>query len=338
MKISNEVKVGILAVVSIIIFIIGFSFLKGKSLFKQTPNIFAVFPDIGTLERSNMVKINGLPIGTVFDLVPSDKEVNSIIVELHLTSDVNIPRNSVATIDATLLASPYITIAMGDAKAYLKPGDTIATRLDEGLMGSLKTQIAPTITRVNETLDSLKLTVGNLNSIFDPNTNTNLRTMIAHLTITSAHLQRMLNAETGALAHTINNLNSVTENLAKNNEAVGRSIRNVELTTSHLANARISETVAALEGTINELRGTAAELKNTTNRINSKEGSLGLLLNDKKLYEQINRAALSAEILMDDMRLHPKRYVNFSLFGGRGTPEPITSPSYKDTTAVKLNE
>ncbi|MFN2458547.1 MAG: MlaD family protein [Chitinophagaceae bacterium] len=331
MKISNEAKVGILAIVAILILVIGFNFLKGKSLFKETPTIYAVFSDLGALEKSNMVKINGLPIGTVYQFKPVNDLVDSIIVEIHLTRDVSIPTNSIAIIDATVLQSSYITIEKGTANTYLQSGDTISTKLVPGLMGNIKTQLAPTVTRVNETLDSLKITLGNLNSIFDPNTNNNLRTMITNLTITSAHLQRLLNAETGALAHTISNLNSVTDNLAKNNEAVGQSIRNVEITTANLANARIQETVAAIEGTINELKGTTAELKNSVNRINSKDGSLGLLLNDRKFYDQLNRAALSAEILMDDMRLHPKRYVNISVFGGKGSPSPITSPAIKDT-------
>jgi phospholipid/cholesterol/gamma-HCH transport system substrate-binding protein len=126
-------------------------------------------------------------------------------------------------------------------------------------------------------------------------------------------------------------MNAVTGNLARNNDAITSSIRNVELTTSNLANARIQETVAALEGTIGELRTTAGELKNSINRINSKDGTLGLLMNDRQLYDQFSKAALGLEILLDDVRLHPKRYVNISVFGGKSSSEPITSPAVKDT-------
>ena len=128
-------------------------------------------------------------------------------------------------------------------------------------------------------------------------------------------------------------MNSVTANLARNNDAITSSIRNVELTTSNLANARIQETVAALEGTIGELRSTAGELKNSINRINSKDGTLGLLMNDRKLYDQFSKAALGLEILLDDVRVHPKRYVNISVFGGKNSSEPLTSPAVKDTVA-----
>lgn len=333
MKISNEAKVALLAIAAILVLIFGFNFLKGKQVFGKAPTIYAIFPNIGTLEKSNQVKINGLPIGTVYNFAPTDKEVNSILVEIHLSRDINIPKNSVAYIDGGLggLGAAYINIAKGESNAYLQSGDTISTRLEAGLMQDLKTQLSPTITRVNETLDTLRLAVGNISSIFDPATNNNLQTLIARLTISSASLQELLNAQSGALAQSLNNLNAVTGNLAKNNDAISSSIRNVEVTTSNLANARIQETVAALEGTITELKSSAAGLRTSIDRINSNDGTLGALMNDRKLYEQLNRAALGLEILLDDVRLHPKRYVNISVFGGKSTPAPLTSPALKDT-------
>jgi phospholipid/cholesterol/gamma-HCH transport system substrate-binding protein len=331
MKISNEAKVGVLAIAAILVLVLGFNFLKGKSLFKKQPTLYAHFDKIGSLEKSNMVKINGLPVGTVYNFTPADKEVNGIIVEIHLTRDIDIPRNSVAFIDGALVGASFVNIAKGDANAYLKSGDTINTKLELGLMEDLKTQLAPTITRVNQTLDSMKIAIGGVNSIFDPATNNNLQTIVARLTISSAHLQELLNAQTGALAQSLNNMNSVTGNLAKNNDAITSSIRNVEVTTSNLANARIQETVAALESTITELKSSAAGLRSSVDKINSNDGTLGALMNDRKLYEQMNRAALGLEILLDDVRLHPKRYVNISVFGGKSKGDAITSPAIKDT-------
>lgn len=334
MKISNEVKVGLLAIAAILVLILGFNFLKGKTLFGKAPTIYAVFNNLGSLEKSNQVRINGLPVGTVFDFTPIDKEVNGILVEIHLTREINIPKNSIAFVDGSPLGASFITIQKGDANIYLKPGDTVSTRLSNGLLGDLKTQLAPTITRVNETLDSMKMAIGGINSIFDPSTTNNLQTLIARLTITSASLQELMNAQTGALAQSLGNLNSVTANLAKNNDAISSSIRNVEVTTSNLANARIQETVAALEGTITELKSSAAGLRGAVDKINSNDGTLGALMNDRKLYEQFNRVALSMEILLDDVRLHPKRYVNISVFGNKAKPDALTSPAIKDTLVV----
>lgn len=331
MTLSNETKVGILALVAIVVLVLGFNFLKGKSVFSKPPVLYATFTNIGSLEKSNQVKINGLAVGSVYDIKQADKEVNNIIVAIRLTRDIEIPRNSVAFIDAGLLNSSFINIEKGDQHVYLKSGDTINTRLDKGLLGSIQTQVAPTLSRVNETLDSLKLILGSINTVFDPNTKGNLQAVIANLAGSSAQLQQLLNAQTGLLAQSLSNINTVTGNLAKNNDAITSSIRNIEVTTTKLANANI-------EGTISALQATIGELKNTIANLNSKNGSLGLLMNDRELYDKLNKmsdrlnqAALSAEITLDDLRVHPKRYVNISVFGSKTKSQPLTSPAIKDT-------
>jgi phospholipid/cholesterol/gamma-HCH transport system substrate-binding protein len=331
MKLSNETKVGILAIAAIVVLVLGFNFLKGQNVFSKPPVLYAVFTNVGSLDKSNQVKINGLPVGSVYNIKQADAEVNNIVVEIHLTRDIKIPKNSIAFIDAGLLNSSFVNIEKGDTHVYLKSGDTILTRLDKGIFGSIQTQVAPTLTRVNQTLDSLKIILGSLNSVFDPNTKNNLQSVIAHLAVSSANLEQLMNAQTGALAQSLGNLNAVTGNLAKNNDAISSSIRNVEVTTSKLANANIEGTIAALQSTI-------GELKNTIAGFNSKNGSLGLLMNDRQLYDKLNKvtdrlnsAALSAEITLDDLRMHPKRYVNISMFGGKNKGEPLTSPAIKDT-------
>ena len=331
MKLSNETKVGILAIAAIVVLVLGFNFLKGQNIFSKPPVLYAVFSNVGGLEKSNQVKINGLPVGSVYDIKQADKEVNNIVVEIHLTRDIEIPKNSIAFIDAGLLNSSLISIEKGNQHVYLKSGDTISTRLDQGLLGSIQTQVAPTLARVNETLDSLKIILGSINSVFDPSTKNNLQDVIAHMAVSSANLQQLLNAQTGLLAQSLANINSLTANLAKNNDAISSSIRNVEVTTSKLANANIEGTIAALQSAV-------GELKNAISGFNSKNGSLGLLMHDRTLYDKLNKvadrlnsAALSAEITMDDLRLHPKRYVNISVFGGKTKVEPLTSPAIKDT-------
>jgi phospholipid/cholesterol/gamma-HCH transport system substrate-binding protein len=336
MKLSNETKVGLLAIVAIVVLVLGFNFLKGKNIFSKPPTLYAKFADIGSLEKSNMVKINGLSVGTVYNVIQADKEVDNIVVEIHLTRDVLIPKNSIAFIDGSVLGSAYINIdkPAAPAKTYLESGDTISTRLEPSLMSNIQSQLAPTITRVNETLDSLKIAIGGLNNIFDPHTKNNLQDLIANLTVSSAQLQQLLNAQSGMLAKSLANVNEITGNLARNNEAITSSIRNVETATSKFAKVDI-------EGTMTSLQGTVTELRNTIANLNSKNGSIGLLMNDRELYDRLNRVserlnstALSAEITLDDLRLHPKRYVNFSVFGSKNKGQPLSSPLVKDTIPV----
>lgn len=337
MKFTNEVKVGLLAIGAIVILIIGFNFLKGSQVFSKPFTLYAKFPDIGSLERSNQVKINGLPVGTVYSLTPADQEVDTIIVEIHLNKNISIPKGSFAFIDGSVLGSAFINVEKTELNAYLQSGDTISTHAEQSLVASLQAQVAPTLTRLNQTFDSLKVTIGGVNSLFDAGSKDNMRALLANLTVTSQELAQLLDVQSGALSQSLGNVNAITGNFAKNNDAISSSIRNVEVTTSRLANANIEGLVSALQATINEL-------KSTVSQFNNNNGSLGLLLNDRKLYDnletsvsRLNQTLLSSEILFDDIRVHPKRYLNFTVFGGRKGAEPISSPAPKDTIPTPVS-
>lgn len=332
MKLTNETKVGLLAITAIILLIIGFNFLKGQQIFSRPFVLYAKFTDIGSLEKSNQVKINGLPVGTVYDYRPADAEVNAILVEIHMDKKVKVPANSVAVIDGSILGSAFINMIKGDANAHYESGDTVKTRIDPSLMSDLKAQIAPTLLRLNETFDSLKITIGALNDVFDPNTKNNLRSIIANLNISSGQLSQLLNAQTGVIARSFENVEAVTGNLARNNDVINHSLANVQTISDKLAAMNVQQLVDTLQLAVNQM-------KSTINNLNSKNGTLGLLMNDRQVYDnlndvstRLNSAALSMEILLDDVRVHPKRYVNISLFGGGGKAEPLTSPAVKDTT------
>ena len=150
MKISNETKVGILSIVALTILIVGFNFLKGKDVFNRSDKIYAVFKDLGTLEKSNEVKINGLPIGIVYDKEEKDKNVSAIVVTINLTRNVNIPKNSVAFISSSLVGSSFIVIERGDSKEMMEVGDTLATRTETGILGDVKAQLNPTLAKVRD--------------------------------------------------------------------------------------------------------------------------------------------------------------------------------------------
>lgn len=118
MKLNNETKVGILAIVAILVLILGFNFLKGSSVFSKAPVLYAEFSNIGTLQKSNTVKINGLDIGTVANLTPKDNEVSRIVAEIHLNRDYRIPSSSVAVINETPLSPTSINIVKGPGNTF----------------------------------------------------------------------------------------------------------------------------------------------------------------------------------------------------------------------------
>lgn len=326
MKITNEAKVGIMTIIALAMLILGFNYLKGKDVFNNTEKIYAVFPKLGSLVKANEVKINGLTIGTVYALEAADKDVSGIRVTISLTRDVNIPKNSVAYITAPLggLGSANIIIEKGNAAEYIEDGDTLSTRIDEGLFGGLTSEVQPTLARIRTTLDTLTKVFSNINTVFDAGAKNSLQQTIANLTMASNSLNKLLDPQTSALAASLNNVNSITGNLKNNNDSITAIVNNTKKFTEKLAKLELEQTMDSLQATL-------GQLKAIVTKMSSKDGTLGALINDRQLYNKITDAVLSAEILMDDLRAHPKRYVNVSVFGKKDKGGALTSPAKKDT-------
>lgn len=333
MKISNETKVGALTAVAITLLILGFNFLKGKTLFKTGNIIYAKYTDTKGIMVSNGVFINGFQVGSVYDIENADKNLSAIVVAIKLKDNYNIPANSIASIKENPLGNASITIALGDAATYVKSGDTILTASNAGLLGDVMNKLGPVGDQIKATVGSLDAVLKNINTIFDPATKNNLQEVIANinkttasLVVSSASIQAMLNQQTGAITTSMNNVNSFTKNLADNNDKVTRMLGNVEKTTENLSKADIDGTVAQLKNSIETLNTILGKMSST-------DGSLGKLLNDKALYDNLTNTVRSANILMDDLRVHPKRYVNISVFGKKDKTGPLMAPL--DSTKAK---
>jgi len=327
MKISNETKVGILTIVALVILIVGFNFLKGKDVFSRSKKIYAVFSELGTLEKSNEVKINGLPIGNVYDKKERDKDVSAVVVTISLTRDINIPKNSVAYISSSLVGSSYIIIERGNSTEMMGDGDTLTTRMETGILGDVKAQMNPTMARIRDVLDSLKETLSGVNGMLNMENKAYLKETLHNLSQASNALNGLLDNKNGALAKTLNNAQAMTESLKNNSADISTTIGNAKKVSEKLAALELQPTIDSLNTMISSLKATAAKL-------NSTDGTLGALMNDRALYDKLNDAILSAEILIDDLRTHPKRYVNLSIFGKKDKTGPLTSPATKDTAAA----
>lgn len=333
MKISNETKVGALTAIAITLLILGFNFLKGKTLFKTGNIIYAKYTDTKGIMVSNGVFINGFQVGNVYDIENADKNISAIVVAIKLKDNYNIPANSIASIKENPLGNASIAITLGDATNYVKPGDTILTASNAGLLGDVMNKLGPVGDQIKATVGSLDSVLKNINTIFDPTTKNNLQEVIANinkttasLVVSSASIQAMLNQQTGAITASMNNVNSFTKNLADNNDKVTKMLGNVEKTTENLSKADIDGTVAQLKNSIETLNTILGKMSST-------DGSLGKLLNDKALYDNLTNTVRSANILMDDLRVHPKRYVNISVFGKKDKTGPLMAPL--DSTKAK---
>ena len=175
MKIANETKIGVLAVVAITGLILGFNFLKGSSLFQHTKKLYAVFDNVDGVELSNNVQVNGLTIGSVTAINESDKDLtHGIIVTITLKKDVHIPKNSVAEINSGFISAATLTVTKGDDPQFLADGDTLLTKKKPNLLSQVQESVNPIILKLGYTLTSLDSLIQQVGTLFDPRLKNNL--------------------------------------------------------------------------------------------------------------------------------------------------------------------
>jgi phospholipid/cholesterol/gamma-HCH transport system substrate-binding protein len=325
MTISNETKVGALTAVAIVLLILGFNFLKGKNIGGKNTHYFAVFSDIQGLASSNPVVINGKQVGNI-NKTNGGRDMRRIVVDINMTEDVTIPDDAVAVINKSLLGNVQMDIRLGNSSSFLKTNDTIKTIPSDNIVGEAMKKLDPVLYQVGNAVKSLDSLLGAVTRVIDPNAKKNIEDMLdnlnkttASLAISSASLQGLLNAQTGTLAKTLDNVSSFTGALKTNNEKISQTMNNLATTTDKLSKLDFEKTLTTLNGTITDLKGAVG-------KINSNTGTLGLLLNDTKLYYNLNATSNKINLLLDDVRVHPKRYVNISVFGRKDKNGPLLMP------------
>jgi phospholipid/cholesterol/gamma-HCH transport system substrate-binding protein len=324
-KISNETKVGAISIISVALLILGFNFLKGKKLWSKDTMLIGRYSNVQGLQNSNPVMINGLQVGQVYK-ISTEKDMREIIVAMNITKDIYIPKNSIATIKSNPLGTPSIEIVLGSATEHLKNKDSILTENSVGLFNEVLKKVDPVLFEVKKALSSVDSLVGNFNSMIDPNAKNNIAATLANLNkvtaamVTStASLNSLLNTQTGALAKSMNNVSDITGNFASNNDKINSVVSNLDKTTTKFANLNIQNTLDNLDKAINEM-------KSLVENVNKSDGTLGKLLNDPTLYKNLASSGNKLNLLLDDVRMNPKRYINISLFGKKTKNEPLLVP------------
>jgi phospholipid/cholesterol/gamma-HCH transport system substrate-binding protein len=249
-----------------------------------------------------------------------------ILVNMTLTKDVNIPVNSFATIKNNPLGTTAVEIKLGDATQYLPKNDTIPTEMSAGLLDAAVQEMRPVLSQVKNAVKSLDSVLRTITSVVDPTAKNNIRGILdnlnkttAGLTESSASLQILLNTQTGALAKSLNNVSAFTSNLANNNDKLTSVMSNLDKTTTNLSNLDLQKTLTTLDATVNDL-------KNSLGKLNSTNGTAGMLLNDPKLYTNLTSTANKLNVLIDDIKTNPKRYISFSIFGKKNKGTPLAVP------------
>lgn len=319
MKISNETKVGTLTAISITLLILGFNFLKGKNVFSKKATMYVTFQQVKGLNIGDAIKINGLRVGSVEGMEPLNADMSAVAVSYHLVKDVNIPSDSYGTIDFPPLGATAIVITLGKEKTFLQDGDTLKGMESIGMIEDLKQTLTPTIDNINKTLASLDVAVKNISNTFNEDAQANIGKTLKELAQTTAKLNQLLEPGKGSLSKTLDNVNDFTANLKSNNDSISSVVNNLSKATRDIADADLGKTIRSLESAAQQLNGILGDMR-------AGKGSLGKLATNEDLYKNLNSTANSLNILLQDLRLHPKRYINVSVFGKKDKTEPLMSP------------
>lgn len=304
MSIRKEVKIGIYFVLSLIALYWGVNFLKGRDVFGKVNTLYTEYEDVEGLQSTSQVFMKGLKIGTVKSIKFNENE-SRFIVELQIKSNYNIPNNSVAHLySADIMSNKAIRIAVGDSPDFFKDKDKIGSAVDSDITTMLKDELLPLKEKVEKLVDELNTTFKSVNNVLDERTTKNISNGVAHLSGTLANIEKItegLNNGKGSILNSLKNVESVTANLKDNNAKINKILDNTTAFTDSLRTLNLNRTLN--------------EVHDLISQINSDKGTIGKLLHNDELYTNLNSSLTNLDLLLEDFRLNPRRYVNVSVFG-----------------------
>jgi phospholipid/cholesterol/gamma-HCH transport system substrate-binding protein len=313
-KYSKEIKTGVVVVLAVALFVYGFNFLKGRDIFSMNTDLYAVYDEVDGLTSNNTVQINGFKVGTVRD-IHLDPKTNKLIVHFIITdNNAIITKTSQCMIFSDgLLGYKAIKILAQPGGVAVKDGDTLVGTNETGLKDQVSEMVLPLKKKLETLVGSIDSVVQIFQAVLNANAREDLtksfasiRTSLETFQKTSVRLDTLVANESARFSDILVKIQSISTNLANNNEPLTRAINNF---------ANISDTIAKsrLRTVIDSASSVMARTAEIMDKINKGQGSLGLLINDKKLYNDVTQSNADLDALIIDLKAHPKRY--FSIFG-----------------------
>ncbi|WP_420150749.1 MlaD family protein [Spirosoma sp.] len=309
MKVSQEVKVGLLAVVSLAMFYFGFRFLKGSDFFSSTNKYQVIYDNIDGLTPSNPVRINGLSVGRVRSIEILQDQRNKLLVTLEINKGIRVTQGSKAFLaDDGLLGGKMIQLNVDPAKPLLEDGGMLVSAKESGLSALIREKTLPVLNNV----DSLTYQLNRVVAQFDQTG------LILNKTLSSANaavgtLGLTVSENRAALQATLANVNRLSSSLIETEKQLKPILTKADSFADSLQSLQLKQTLATVNKTV-------GNLQTLLGNINKGEGSLGKLASDEGFYRNVNATTASLEKLLTDFRENPKRYVHFSLFGRKTAP------------------
>jgi phospholipid/cholesterol/gamma-HCH transport system substrate-binding protein len=312
-KISNEIKVGAVAILTILVFIWLYNFLKGKEYFKNTNYYYSVYDKIGGLAESSPVEVNGFKVGVVQSIEFINATSGKLLVVFSVNKDFRLPVKTVAEIvPVSLLGGMKVQFVYGNGPGFYKEDDTIPGRLAESIVDKVETELLPFKDKISNLIVVLDSVINSVDDLMNEDFRKNLGGTVANLNSTTGSLNKIIVSKEKDLKSTIENLNKFSGMLAQNSEKMNSTFTNLETISDTLAAADIYHSVMNLKASLEK---TAIMMDN----LNSGKGSAGQFLTNDSIYTNLNNSLASLNELFVDMKANPKKYVHFSLFGKKNS-------------------
>ena len=330
MKISKEIKTGVIAILAIGLLVTGVNFLKGNSFFGGDDVYYAYFPNSGQLAPASSVTLNGVGVGKVLtvEYVPKSTEDKRVKVSFNIQDEnVKIPKGSVIQIDNLDLFGKGLVLQMSTdlSKGYYKPGQAIPGELVVDMVSQVKQMAEPVAQKLQTLLASIEKVVQSTATLLDTNSAETIDGTLKELKIAikrfgnvALETENLVASEKVKLGRIFSNMEAITENLKASNSMVTDIIGNTKKITDDLV-------TADFKAVINEAKGTLSNVNILLSKANSGEGTLGKLISDQKLYDELVHTNKSLQNLVNDLSAHPERYIHFSAIGRKTKGVPLTS-------------
>jgi len=326
MKISHEVKIGFVVFVILAMFIWAYNFMKGHDILSSSVHYYVYYDDINGLEESSPVTLNGYKIGTVSRIGFVPEKTGELEVRLSIEEQVNLPLNTTAEIyNSDLLGTKAIRLLTGDSESFIVKGDTLKGYIEIALQDQIGEQLYPLKEKAENLIVSIDSVLSIVQNTFSGNFSKDLGESVRHINNTLGALDTMVTKKDGSFAGTMANIESITRNLAKNNEELTRTLENLALVSDSIAQSNI-------RSSINDQA--LANFNSILLKINEGTGTAGKIINNDSLYYQLTETIESLNLLLKDMQMNPKRYVHFSLFDRGKTVVVDKNPDNKKSKPV----
>lgn len=308
-RLSNEAKVGIIAILTVIVFIWLFNFLKGKNLLNSTAIYYTVYDRVGGLAESSPVEVNGYRVGVVQSIKFIDPRSGRLLVTFSVDKNFRIPRSTVAEIiPVSVLGGMKVQFVYGNEPGFYDTYDTIPGRLAPTITELLENELVPIKDKVAGLIGRVDSVMMSVNQVMDDEFGKNLKGTMLNLNNTTKSLDNVLSSREKELKATLDNINKFSRMLADNSGHMSQTFDNLN---------NISDTLRAADlfGTVSNLKSSLERTSKLLDNLNSGEGSAGQLLTNKSVYDNLNNSLNSLDEFLKDIKANPKRYVHFSVFG-----------------------